>query len=139
MSSEVNKGQIVRLLEAMNDGDAEMIKENLTDDFVRHDMVQVFSPALGKDGAGEFVEALHQSLPDLHVDIEDIFASGDRVVVREVNRGTHTGPFLGVQPTGRRIEFSGINIYRIENGRVAETWQHVDWHGALRQLGVDSS
>lgn len=139
MSSEENKDLIVRLLGAMNDRDAETIEENLTEDFVRHDLVQVFSPALGKDGAGEFVEAMQKGLSDLHVDIEDIFASGDRVVVREVNRGTHTGPLLGVQPTGRRIEFSGINIYRIENGRVAETWQHIDWHGALRQLGVDSS
>lgn len=78
-------------------------------------------------------------MPDLRVDIEDIFASGDRVVVREVNRGTHSGPFLGVEPTGRTVEFSGINIYRIEKGRVAETWQHIDWHGALRQIGVQAT
>ncbi len=139
MPAQENQELIVRLLGAMNDGDAETIKENLTEDFIRHDMVQVFSPAFGQEEAGEFVEALHKGLPDLRVEVEDIFASGDRVVVREVNRGTHTGPLLGVQPTGRRIEFSGINIYRVEDGRVAETWQHIDWHGALRQLGVESS
>jgi len=139
MSSEENKNLIVRLLDAMNDGDAETIKKNLTADFIRHDLVQVFSPAFGREGAGELVEALHRGLPDLQVDIDDIFASGDRVVVREVNRGTHTGPLLGVEPTGRSIEFSGISIYRIEGGRIAETWQHIDWHGALRQLGVESS
>lgn len=139
MCSEENKNLIVRLLGAMNDGDVETIKGHLTEDFVRHDMVEVFSPFLGKDGAGEFVEALHEGVPDLRVDIEDIFASGDRVVVREVNRGTHSGPFLGVEPTGRTVEFSGINIYRIEKGRVAETWQHIDWHGALRQIGVQAT
>lgn len=138
MTPEQNKELIVRLLGAMNAGDTKTIKENLTEDFVRHDMVGVFSPLFGKDGAEDFVEALHTGLPDLRVDIEDIFATEDRVAVRGITRGTHTGPLLGIEPTGRRIEFSSINIYRIENGRVAETWQHIDWHGALRQLGADT-
>ncbi|HVR80446.1 MAG TPA: ester cyclase [Acidimicrobiia bacterium] len=138
MTAEQNKELIVRLLGAMNAGDTKTIKENLTENFVRHDMVEVFSRFFGKDGAGDFLEALHTGLPDLRVDIDDIFASEDRVAVRETNRGTHTGPLLGIEPTGRRIEFSGINIYRIENGRVAETWQHIDWHGALRQLAADT-
>lgn len=130
---------IVRLISAMSDGDAETIKQHVTEDFVRHDMVEVFSPAMGRGGAGDFVEALHAGLPDLQVEIEDIFATDDRVAVREVNRGTHTGTLLGIEPTGRQIEFTGINIYRIEDGQVAETWQHIDWHGALRQMGIEGT
>jgi len=63
MTAEQNKALIVRLLGAMNAGDTKTIKENLTEDFVRHDMVEVFSPFFGKDGAGDFVEALHTGLP----------------------------------------------------------------------------
>jgi predicted ester cyclase len=68
--------------------------------------------------------------------VEDIIAEGDRVVVRWRNRGTHVGEFLGIPPTGKAFSIEGINIYRVENGMLAEGWNVADVFGQLLQLGV---
>ena len=66
--------------------------------------------------------------------IEDMVAEGARVAVRITLRGTHTAPFMGLQPTGRSFRASGIGIFRIDNGRVAERWLEFDGLGLMRQL-----
>jgi predicted ester cyclase len=65
---------------------------------------------------------------------EDMIAEGDRVAVRGTSRGTHEGEFFGIEPTGRQVEISGIIIYRIEGGRIAEHWMQVDVMGLMQQL-----
>jgi|ERR1022692_4483483 predicted ester cyclase len=83
-------------------------------------------------------EAVHHGLteafPDLHVQIEDMVAEADRVVTRLTFEGTHRGPFRGIEPTGRRVRFGAIRIYRLSDGKVVETWAHQDALGLLQQL-----
>jgi steroid delta-isomerase-like uncharacterized protein len=81
-----------------------------------------------------FYEGLYRAFPDLRHDIDDQIAEGDRVVTRWTATGTHHGDLLGVAPTGRSINFTGINIYRIDGDKLVES--HVSWDmlGLLQQL-----
>ncbi|MBI2852110.1 MAG: ester cyclase [Chloroflexi bacterium] len=71
----------------------------------------------------------------MHIDIKQIFASDDRVAVHMYSTGTHQGELFGVPGTGKCLEISGINIYRVVDGKLAETWQLLDIWGLMRQLG----
>lgn len=71
--------------------------------------------------------------------IEDIVATGDRVVVRATWRGTHTGTMFGHPPTGVVVQTTNIVIYRLVDGRVAEAWEEWDYAGWLRQLAGDEA
>jgi predicted ester cyclase len=65
-----------------------------------------------------------------------LIAEGDLVMGRWSTRGTHTGEWAGVSPTGKRAVFSGVNIFRITNGKVVELWNHRDDLGLMEQLGA---
>lgn len=68
--------------------------------------------------------------------LEDEIAAGDKVVIRWTFRGTHTGAGAGVPPTGKEVVATGINIFRLADGKIAELWVESDDLGELRQLGV---
>jgi steroid delta-isomerase-like uncharacterized protein len=89
---------------------------------------------LGRDGVRQHMMTTFTAFPDLHVAFEDIIAEGDRVVVRGTWTGTHSAPWLGVPATGRRVRFSGVVIWRVPDGRIAERWGQLDVHGLLGQL-----
>jgi steroid delta-isomerase-like uncharacterized protein len=78
----------------------------------------------------------HRAFPDCANDIEDLIATDDRVVVRYRFSGTHEGEALGVPATGRRVETTGIAIFRVEDGTITEEWAVDDVDGLLRQLGA---
>ena len=67
--------------------------------------------------------------------IEDVIAEGDKVVVRWVNHGTNVGEFLCAPPTGKSFATPGIDIYRLQDGKLAEHWHVVDVFGQMVQLG----
>ena len=79
------------------------------------------------------------AFPDVQFTVHDLFAEGDRVVARWSYVATNTGPFLGRPATGKRVTDTGINIFRIENGKIADMWLVQDSLGLLQQLGVISS
>jgi predicted ester cyclase len=79
-------------------------------------------------------DVLTTAFPDLRIAVEDVVAEGDRVVVRLRFTGTHDGPFQGLEPTGRPVDFGAIRIYRLVDGVVVETWAHQDSMGLVRQL-----
>ena len=80
-----------------------------------------------------------KAIPDLVHHIEDIFAGGDRVTVRFIARGTHTGDIreMGITATGNKIEVCSIALYRIENGKVVEERQDADMLTLMQQLGME--
>ena len=71
---------------------------------------------------------------DVHVEVEDQIVEGDRVVQRQRATGVHSGEFLGIAPTGRKVHWTGNHIYRIANGQIAEAWSEVSLHDLLAQL-----
>ncbi len=76
------------------------------------------------------------AFPDMHTTVEELIAEGDLVAARLVIEGTHRGPFAGHPPTGRHVSFISHRFYRLEDGKVAETWAMQDRLGLMEQLGV---
>jgi steroid delta-isomerase-like uncharacterized protein len=68
--------------------------------------------------------------------VEDQIAEGDKVLTRWTFRGTHSGDFMGASATGRQITATGMNLFRLANGKIAEVWLNADDLGELQQLGV---
>jgi predicted ester cyclase len=79
----------------------------------------------------------HQAFPDLHIAIEDAIASGDKVAVRWTATGTHHGGLAEIAATGRSVRWGGIDIYRLQQGKIVEWWRNDDFVGLLQQLGHD--
>jgi steroid delta-isomerase-like uncharacterized protein len=132
--SERNKMLARRTVEEVyNQGNLAVVDELAASDLVIHSPSgDIHGPA----GAKQYVAALRAAFPDLHITIEDQIAEEDRVVTRWSARGTHTGEFQGIPPTGKPGRVTGIDIDRIADGKVVECWTNMDDLGLLQQLGV---
>lgn len=136
MSTEENKALARRVIEQMfNEGNLDVADELLALDYVDHD------PSLpedvhGPEGFKEYVGMYRAAFPDLHVQIEDQIAEGDRVATRWTGTGTHDGELAGIAPTGKRVTVPGMEIVRIANGKLVEGWEGYDSGTLMRQLGV---
>jgi len=104
--------------------------------FVRHDLTGALPDLTGQEGALQFLMGVREAIPDLRLEISDIMAAEDKVIVRFIAVGTHRGVLFGHGATGRAVQINNINIYRFEDGLVAETWQLADGFGLLRQVGA---
>lgn len=77
------------------------------------------------------------AFPDVRLTIDgDLIESGDRVVMRWTAKGTHQGDLRGIAPTGRKMDVSGITIFRFAEGKIAEQWTNWNALGLMQQLGV---
>lgn len=76
------------------------------------------------------------AFPDVHFTIEQMVGEGDKVATRVVGTGTHEGPFLGVEPTGKRCTWASFGIFRVQDGKIAEHWGIPDLLDLMQQLGV---
>jgi steroid delta-isomerase-like uncharacterized protein len=82
---------------------------------------------------GQFFEAF-AGLSDVRIEVVQQVSEGDRVVSQIVTQARHTGPFLGVPPTGRAVTLHSIRIDRIRDGKIAEHWSVADMAGLMQQL-----
>ncbi|MDN5852760.1 MAG: ester cyclase [Actinomycetia bacterium] len=89
-----------------------------------------------RNGITAFYRALVAGLPDLHVGLEDLLIDGDRVAVRFILTGTHTGELLGTSPTGNHLEVGAVTILRFDGDKVAERWNRLDDVALLTQIGA---
>ncbi|WP_435155068.1 ester cyclase [Haladaptatus sp. DFWS20] len=136
MSQTAENTDIVRhfVNQALNDGNLNAVDRYLAEDFVRHDPT---APDIhGRDGYKEFVEMNRTAFPDYHETIESMISEGDTVMYRWTFRGTHRGEFLGVEPTGKEIEATGMVEMRLEDCEIVELWDNFDALGVLEQLGA---
>jgi steroid delta-isomerase-like uncharacterized protein len=115
-------------------GDLSVADELFSPDFVDHAAPQ--PGGTGPEAIKQVVRFLHAGLDDLHYEIHDLFASGDRVTMRTTLSATHNRPFLGHPPTGVRFSAEQIHIVRIADGRIAEHWACRDDASMMRQLGM---
>jgi steroid delta-isomerase-like uncharacterized protein len=114
------------------------LDEALAHDFVSH-TAQGGEPP-GPQSYKGFMAFLLHSYPDANVTVDDVIVAGNKVVARWTMRGTNTGRAFNMEPTGKRVEYSGVNISRVDNdGRIAEMWTYVDTMTMMRQLGVPLS
>ncbi len=130
-----NAKNIVRRMydEILNDRRLDVIDEIATPEYVENDPLP--GQGKGRDGLRDRVSMLVAAL-DPHFSVEDVIAEGDRVVIRWRNVGTHVDSFLGIPATGRSFDIAGIDIYRLEDNRLAEHWHVVDQLTMLMQLGL---
>jgi predicted ester cyclase len=77
-----------------------------------------------------------RGFPDVISTIEDLIAEGDKVVARWRSQATHRGEYMGIPPTGKEVQFTGISVYRIEEDKIAESWNSEDQFGLMRQIGA---
>ena len=120
--------------EGLNRGDLALLDQLIDEHIVDHSLFP--TGGSGRDAFKQRFTAVRAAFPDANMTLEDGIGSGDKVVLRWTLRGTHTGAFATIQPTGRHIIVTGINITRIEGGRVVEHWASFDHMGLLQQLGV---
>jgi predicted ester cyclase len=137
MSPEENKAVIIKLYnDVLGRREFHLASQFLTPDFKRHDVGKLFPDRSGSGGAEEHMLMLHAAIPDLRVEVIDAFAGDDRVCVRYHAYGTHKGDLLGRPGTGNPVRWEGVIVYRMVDGKVAETWQYADALGFLRQIGA---
>lgn len=132
---EANKALVRRLYEEENNHNVDIVDELMSPDFVMHgDALNPYQKGLEpiKQGARMTQEAF----PDLIVEIEDMVAFGDKVMVRLRWTGTHTGSFMGMPPSGKKMSWTAIATNRIENGKIVERWFNSDVFGLLQQFGM---
>lgn len=134
MATETNK-QVVRRFydEVLNSGDLDVLEQIAVANYEEHDMLP--GQGTGLTGLRDRVTMLQTAFKPRFT-IEDVIAEGDRVVVRWTNSGTHVGDFLGIPATGKSVTVAGIDIYRLQGGRMAEHWHVIDQLPMLQQLGV---
>lgn len=96
---------------------------------------ELFAPEQAEAARQEAAD-FRRGFPDVRSTIEDLIAEGDRVAARWRARATHRGEYVGVPPTGNEVEFTGISVYRIEGGRIAESWTVEDELSLMRQIGA---
>lgn len=133
---ERNK-QLIRTLasDVIALGNLERIPEFFSPSYLPHDPSNPGRMG-GIDGARRFIAMLHTGMSSIQYTIEDLLAEGDKVVYRWLLRGVHTGVFMGIPPTGNAVMMTGIDIFRIVDGKIVESWVNADAFGLLQQLGV---
>jgi steroid delta-isomerase-like uncharacterized protein len=132
--SEENKALVRRWVEAFNEGNLDAVDDLLTDSYVRHDPN---SPEVrGPEEEKQLIAMYRSAFPDLRFTVEDMVAEADKVVARVGISATHEGELLGIPPSGRRLSFTAMELYRLEGGKIDEQWVNVDTLGMMQQIGA---
>ncbi len=117
MSTDENKLLVRRYYEEIvNTGSVDEIAAFISPDY--RELNDKSGRVHGVEGAKEHVLGVRRTYPDLHVTIEQQIAEGEWVVTLVTARGTHRGPWLGMQPTGKAVEITGVNVDQVVGGRI---------------------
>jgi steroid delta-isomerase-like uncharacterized protein len=128
-------GTVRRLYERINAGDLEGFGRLLADDVVEHEELPGLAPT--KDGILTFFRLQVAAFPDMRMAVEDIVASGDKVVARVRYTGTHRGEFMGMPATGKGVDAQLVDIFRLgDDGLVHEHWGVMDQLTMMQQIGA---
>jgi predicted ester cyclase len=136
MSGDENKALVRRWMERIDTRDPAVVDEFVAEDYQDHNPPPFPNLASGIAGARQAFSYALAAFTDVVHTVEDQLTEGDLVVSRISAVGTHTGEFLGIPPTGKRVSMSGIAIHRVRDGRLLEHWAQVDALGLLQQLGA---
>ena len=134
--SEQNKAAMRRLYEEVwNQGKFEVLDEVVSPDYVGHLPTPPSAPS-GREGLRWLIQVYRTAFPDIHVQIADQFAEGEKVLTRITIQGTHQGQFMGIAPTNKKITVGALVVTRFINGQNVEGWAEMDRFGLMQQLGV---
>jgi predicted ester cyclase len=129
-----NGSAVQDLIAAINANDEAGVRAVVHDDLVSHGAL---GDVHGPDGfVGIMLHNVHGGFPDAHVELVAEIQEDDLVSFRLDGSGTHLGPFLGVEPTGRSVRIRGIHHVRLQDGRIVEHWQGPDILAMLVDMGL---
>jgi len=118
----------------LNDKNVNAVDELMAANYIDHNP----APGVpsGTEGMKQLMSMFFSAFPDLHATIDVLVAEGDLVVGRMTNTGTHTGDFMGIPATGKKVSFTETHIVRIADGKAVEHWGNQDDMGMMQPLGV---
>lgn len=116
--SGANAALLERYVAAVNGGDNTLLRQLLADPYIQHGGIK----------------GLRNIFPDIHLTVEDRIFAGNKIVARNAWTGTHRGAFLDIEPTGKQVTISTIDIWRVEGDKLAEHWDVIDIAGLQKQL-----
>ena len=121
--------------ELWSDGDINVIDQLAARDAIGHGQIEQ-DGQINMDQFRALFLSVRNAFPDIHFAIEQTVAEGDMVVVRWRAIATHNGEFLGTAPTNRRVEFTGMSMMKMANGKIVRGWDNWDQLALLTQIGA---
>jgi predicted ester cyclase len=135
-SIEANKARIHEFYRRSHTGDLSVYDEMFSADFVSHGSAAM-QDLVGAEAFKQAYIMYTTAFPDFYTSIDHIVAEGDYVMVRGLASGTHQGSFMGLPPTGKRLEWTGFALYRFNDaGLICERWQDFDGLKLMGELGI---
>jgi steroid delta-isomerase-like uncharacterized protein len=105
---------------------------------MRHDLRPGHALA-GAAGQMQIAAEFRKAFPDLRIVIDLVFGDDEYIAARWTMTGTQSAAWGNIPPTNKQVSFSGVNIFRFENGKVMEIWNHRDDLGLYQQLELTSN
>lgn len=134
--SRANPTMVRRLYrDVWNGGNPDSVEELVAGRYVIHDR-ELPDRLSGPAKYRQLAEMTREIFPDMTFVIDDPFAVDDKVAVRWTMHGTHEGAGYGMNPTGRSVEMTGIEINRFADGHLVDTWTQSDQLGLMEQIGA---
>jgi steroid delta-isomerase-like uncharacterized protein len=131
----MSASDVVRAWEdAFEANDQARLKELSTDDYVDHWPPPDVPSSI--DGAIAFRQLIAAGFPDMSQTLDEVIEQGDTVASRWSSTAKHTGEFMGIPATNKKVEVKGISFYKVRDDKVAETWNMVDFAGLMEQLSA---
>lgn len=130
---EANKALIRKWIDAWTANNLEALDEIFAQEY------SVNGARIGVEGVKQAVQFLHSVFSDTSPELHEMVAEGDRVVIRWTIRGSHTGNFMGIPPTGKDLELTGINIYQILDNKIVANHEQTNISEAIRKLKADAT
>lgn len=131
--SENVKEAALRFFAAQDALRGQLTDEVCADDYTCY--VGTFPP-MDREAHNQLAAAFWEAFPDLHQEIEEVIAEGDRAAVRFRIKGTNTGSLMGSPPTGKAIDIGGIALVGVRSGKVTELREEFDQMGLMQQIGA---
>lgn len=131
------------------DNNNEAILKNAIDNWNEGDLdgyLQIYDPSVvlhgyvgvepGLENVKKFYQAFLTAFPGVQITIDDIITEGDKVCCRFTTAGIHKGELMGIPPTNKSVNFTGITILRFKEGKCIERWSQADFLGMMQQIGA---
>ena len=131
MTDRTARKLVDAIYQAMNNRNLDALDKLFTSDYLDHQ-----ENRRGVEPLKAQLRAFFGAFSDLHIEVEDVVADGDRFASRTTATGTHDGDLMGLPPTGVRISVTAVDLGRMEGGRAAERWGGIDMYSLLAQLGA---
>jgi predicted ester cyclase len=131
-----NVAVVNRVFDELNKKNADVYQELYAPEY-RWYFPSANPKGLSREEESGFVKLLWAGFPDCHWDVEEMVVHGDRVIVRFLFKGTHSGEFQGILPTGNKTEVGGIWMGRVKDGKIVECREEDDLLGWMQQMGME--